>query len=328
MRKEGISTRFWCFTINNPCSIDDINLIFDNWNENVTFAVYNLEKGEEGTYHYQGYLELKRHKTLSWMKRKLPRAHLEKRKGSREQAILYCLKDCSESSTEYTNNSEENLQEKNYTQFPVLFNWESNWEELKKECLKNIQMKMPRKEALQRMKVMIEEGASDIDLANFNFSIFTSSYRALNYYRLLITKPRNFKTEVIICQGPTGTGKSRWCAENFPNAYWKQRSNWWDGYINQETVIIDEFYGWLPFDLCLRLCDRYPLQVETKGGNINFVAKRIIFTSNGLPGSWWKNVYFPSFARRVDEWHIFPIWGEHQIFKNYEDACGNLFINT
>lgn len=328
-RREGPSSKYWCFTINNPTEEDNRNLDFEAWCI-VEEAVYNLEMGEGGVPHYQGYLALKRHKTLAWMKRKLPRAHLEKRKGSREQAILYCLKDCETSSTPRPSPSETNL-EQDFPEliepYPVLFGLASSWEELKKKCTKSVQMQLPRKIALLEMKSMIEAGKTDEELANFHFSTFISCYRSLSYYRSLVTKPRNFKTNVYVYQGPTGTGKSRYAMENYPSAYWKQRSSWWDGYSNQETVIIDEFYGWLPFDLCLRLCDRYPLLVETKGGNVQMVAKNIIFTTNALPSTWWKNCYFQSFARRVDEWHCFPVWGMHVFFSTYEEALPHLFLN-
>lgn len=177
------------------------------------------------------------------------------------------------------------------------------------------------------MKNLIDEGKSDIDLVDIDFSIFISCYRGLNYYRLLKSKPRNHDTKVLVLQGPTGTGKSKYCIDNYPEAYWKQRSNWWDGYQDHKIVIIDEFYGWLPFDLLLRLCDRYPMHVETKGGNVNFTADTIIITSNQVPDRWYKNVYFQSFIRRVSEWHIFPVWGEHEIYNNYDLAIAKMINN-
>lgn len=178
------------------------------------------------------------------------------------------------------------------------------------------------------MKSMIDAGKSDKDLADYDFATWCSSYRALTVYRSLINIPRTEKPTVYVCQGPTGTGKSKWALETFPNAYWKQRSNWWDGYCGQESVVIDEFYGWLPFDLCLRLCDHYPLLVETKGGNVNFNSKNIIFTSNNIPSTWWKNIYFQSFARRVDEWHVFPTWGMHVFYMRYDEAAPHFFNNS
>lgn len=177
------------------------------------------------------------------------------------------------------------------------------------------------------MKTLIDNGASDKDLAEYNFPVYLSCYRGISQYRLINSTPRNHPVETIVIQGPTGTGKSKYCIDNYPDAYWKQRSNWWDGYFNHETVIIDEFYGWLPFDLLLRLCDRYPLLVETKGGQVNFVAKRIIITSNQLPDRWYKNVYFKSFIRRVSKWIVIPVWGETEEFEDYGEAAKHMINN-
>ena len=42
--------------------------------------------------------------------------------------------------------------------------------------------------------------------------------------------------------GPSGTGKSRWVAATWPDAFWKApESKWWDGYSGQETVVLDDF---------------------------------------------------------------------------------------
>lgn len=180
---------------------------------------------------------------------------------------------------------------------------------------------------LLQMKTKIEEGATNKELADFDFPTYLACYKGLNEYRLLCSTPRNHEMEILVFQGPTGTGKSKYCMDNFPGAYWKQRGQWWDNYKGEETVIIDEFYGWLPYDLLLRLCDRYPLQVEMKGGQIQFTSKRIIFTTNSIPCQWYKNVYFKAFSRRVQEWHVFPVWGMHVFYTKYEEAIAHMVIN-
>lgn len=186
---------------------------------------------------------------------------------------------------------------------------------------------MKRKEALLKMKEMIDDNKSEMEIADFDFPVYLSVYRGLERYRLLKSKPRDHEVNVVVIQGPTGTGKSRYAMDKFPNAYWKQRSNWWDGYANHETVVIDEFYGWLPYDLLLRICDRYPLMVETKGGQVNFVASTVVFTTNSLPERWYKNVYFKSFIRRVSKWMILPVWGEMSEYEDYTNALKDMIDN-
>jgi len=316
----------WCFTINNP-QVQDLLCIQTNLPK-IKYLIANLEKGENQTPHYQGYLELTRSQRLQTVRLILPRAHLEPRGGTRQQAIQYCLKDLDLQQQclrdQILINSTTDIQDCPST---IMCTSEKLPESFELSLLIPTSTKTTRAVNLLQMKKMIEEGKTDKDLAEFSFSTYVSCYRALNYYRLICSVPRTKKTKVLVLQGPTGTGKSHWAMETFPDSYWKQRSQWWDGYTNQKHVIIDEFYGWLPFDLCLRLCDRYPLHVETKGGNVNFIAETIIFTTNNLPSSWWKNSYFQSFIRRVDEWHIFPLYQVHFIYKTYEEALPHFFTN-
>ena len=69
--------------------------------------------------------------------------------------------------------------------------------------------------------------------------------------------------------GPSGTGKSRFVAARWPDAFWKApESKWWDGYSGQETVVLDDFKDYaMPLVELQRLLDWYPLWVEVKGGS-------------------------------------------------------------
>jgi len=327
------TSSYWCFTVNNPSFSDIVQFSGDgeHWQEQLQYIFAGLEVGEGGTRHYQGYLELKRHKPLQWLKRCLPRAHLEKRKGTAKQALEYCLKDLpADVQATIATSTSDNLLERivefeDSEHLPSYITWHTE-DTSSASLLSNVPKPKSRKEVLQEMKVMIEDGKSDKALADFDFSVYVSCFRGLNQYRLLVSEPRNHLTEVIVIQGPTGTGKSRYAMEMYPGAYWKQRSQWWDGYADHGCVVIDEFYGWLPFDLLLRLCDRYPLQVESKGGQINFVAKTIVITTNAFPALWYKSCYFASFIRRVTKWIIMPSLGEQLIYDNYMDASRH-FIN-
>lgn len=85
--------------------------------------------------------------------------------------------------------------------------------------------------------------------------------------------------------GKTGTGKTRTAVEMAKDMgvdYWishSEKLNWFDGYNGQPYVIIDDFRR----DMCtlkylLRLTDRYEMQVQVKGGYVNWIPKYIIFT--------------------------------------------------
>lgn len=303
----SMAGRNWCFTINNPLPSDFPNLEPSEWSDNLKFLIYQSEIGESGTLHLQGYLELKNSRRQAFVKTRLPKAHLEVRKGSRKQAIAYCLK------------SDRGGQ----TEDPIVYGFDGTLDDLKNY----VSTKNSRNAQLLAIKEAITNNEPEEKIADDNFELWVRHYRAFREFRLLKSLPRNWEVTVHVAQGPTGTGKSRWAMEAFPNAYWKQRSNWWDGYTNQSTVILDEFYGWLPFDTLLRLCDRYPLLLETKGGQVQCQLTTIVITTNSLPCAWYKNVYFPSFVRRVTTWHVFPVWGEHAQYNQYDEALKQMAHN-
>ena len=79
-----MQARNWLFTENNP----ENPPVFG---EGVRY-VYQKERGEEGTVHYQGYCEFRENVRLSGLKKIISKAHWEVRKGSQQQAYDYCTK--------------------------------------------------------------------------------------------------------------------------------------------------------------------------------------------------------------------------------------------
>jgi hypothetical protein len=106
----------------------------------------------------------------------------------------------------------------------------------------------------------------------------------------MIEKPRDFLTQVYCIIGPTGCGKTREVNDRWPDAYWYSKGNntWFDGYDSHEVVVFDDFRGGIPVSLLLRLADRTPLKVETKGGFVNFKARILVFTSTVTPANWYR----------------------------------------
>lgn len=118
--------------------------------------------------------------------------------------------------------------------------------------------------------------------------------------------------EVYIYYGVTGSGKSYKAYHENPNAYRKLGSaKWWDGYEDQECVILEEFN---PDDKntpeltdLLKLFDRYPYRGEIKGGTVQIMAKKFIITTNLDPTRWWTgHIQQRAFHRRVTNILVFP----------------------
>lgn len=76
-----------CFTVNG---IDALSRM--DWPDYVAYGVYQLERGDNGNLHWQGYAELSRPVKLGGLKKWLPAAHFEKRMGTDVQARDYCMK--------------------------------------------------------------------------------------------------------------------------------------------------------------------------------------------------------------------------------------------
>ena len=295
-----MTSRYWIITVNNPSYT--LEEKYDATKHKA--IVGQLERGEQGTLHLQAYIEYVNAVRIGSVKRDFLHCHAERRKGTRAQALEYCTKDDTR------------------VEGPWAFG-------ITLERAQSIIRGGPsnsEKAELLDIKEKIKNGTIEANIADEHFTLWVRYFKAFERYRTITTKPRNHEMTVIVIQGPTGTGKSRWALEQYPDAYWKQRSNWWCGYSGQSTVILDEFYGWLPFDLLLRLCDRYPLLVESKGGQLQMVARNIIITTNALPDNWYNNVYFGSFERRVTEWKVMNYTGT-SVYTSFADAKVNMFSN-
>lgn len=250
--------------------------IFQENEQKIQYFVYQIERAPDtGRLHIQAYLCLRDRARLPGVKQlvKDQTVHCEPRRGTHKQAVDYCTKEETriEGPFEY---GEEPLDS--------------------------------RKRKLDDIKKSIDEGWTDLDIANEHFGIWCRYFKAFREYRMLSQPTRNFKTEVRVYYGPTGVGKSRRASyEAGPNAYRKPLGEWWDGYDGESNVIIDDYYGWLRFDELLRCLDRYPHRVPIKGGFVNFAPRLVIITSNVEPRGWYdteriNQFRFDALVRRFD----------------------------
>lgn len=263
----------WMFTINNPSAND----IPKQWG--TKFAVWQLERGEQGTLHLQGYVRFASNKRLNALKTLCPEAHWEIRKGNHEQAYEYVTKEDTRV--------------------------EGPWSEGEVP-------KQGKRSDLESLKESVDKGLKEAELFDEHWKSMLKYYKGVKHYTFLKSKDRNFKSYVTVLHGDAGTGKSHWAHNTFPNAFHLMKGEsearlWWDGYDGQEAVIIDEFCSkMMPFIYWKKLCDAYPFNVEIKGGTVKFNSKHIIFTSNDEPSTWYRKVRDMNekndnaFKRRID----------------------------
>lgn len=245
--------RRWCFTLNNPFDTEGNRFVIE-WSETVVYSIYQLEKGKEGTLHYQGYVCMSTAASLTAVRKILPKAHWEVCKGTHDQNKAYCTKS-------------ETRQD-------------GPWEH-------GVEPEQGARNDLIAIKRKLDDDVPMAQIADEHFGSFLRYEKGFRAYKLLKAPERTWKTEVEVHWGISNAGKSYY-AQQIKGAYWKDHGQWWDGYDGQEDVVIDEFYGWLTPSFLLRLFDCTPMQVEVKGGFRAFVARRIIVTSNVSWDTWWK----------------------------------------
>jgi len=91
MSRNDPPMKYWVFTTNNP---EEEDLPPNVWPD-VEYVVWQHERGENGTPHLQGYLELLQKHDIGWVTARLTdrkAAHVEPCKASPEANIAYCEK--------------------------------------------------------------------------------------------------------------------------------------------------------------------------------------------------------------------------------------------
>jgi len=269
-----------CFTLNNytPEELESIRGLSEGGL--LKYLVYQLEIGESGTPHIQGYAYARDAKSLTaWKSLLSGRAHVERARGSPEQCRDYCTK-------------EDSRQEGS-----VPFIW-------------GVIPEQGKRTDIDGVFALIKEGKSEQEILETDPSTFIKYTNGIKRAMVLYAPLRSWKTTIFWWHGSTGSGKSREAFERYPDAYWKPpATKWWDGYDGQETVIIDDYRR----DLCtfgelLRLFDRYPFYVETKGGTRSFVARQIIVTTPRTPRDTWQgraDEDLGQLMRRIEEVRLF-----------------------
>jgi hypothetical protein len=281
------------FTYNNPTkSHEDMEALIHAC-EKARYAVYQLEHAPNtGTPHYQGYVEFSSPVRLSYCRRLLD-AHWERRRGTRDQARDYCMKEDSRAPNEEAHEIGE---------------WRAGGRGSRND--------------FRNIVADIRAGSTTADLAEAYPGQYIRYSNGIEKMVNIFTTARNFRDplEVILYYGPPGSGKTYAAFQGYPDLFRKSPgSRWFDGYCGQKTALLDDFAGasshWTLVFL-LQVIDKYPMFVEIKGGHVHWNVSTVIITSNIHPRLWYKwddrEVHYAALKRRFSKVVFCKNQDEHQ----------------
>lgn len=257
--------------------------------ERVKYGVGQVERcPDTGRLHLQFYLVLTGKLVLTSVKRLFGdgvNPHLEVRRGTHVEAVNYCTKEETRVAGPWT-----------FGTAPVGAGFRSDLQSVCQDINNgtlthnNIREEVPSTFCRNRNGIL--------DLLAHNAMKRTRDFRHV---------------EILVYYGEAGSGKTRKAHEDHPEAYTLETSAcgnnvWFDGYNGQDTVICDDYYGWIRWTFFLKFLDGYQLRLPIKGGHTWAEWTRIIFTSNSHPSTWYQygeKMSWAALKRRISKVYLF-----------------------
>ncbi len=248
MPKVSNRAKNWVFT---DYELLDFKEIWKAFPDIIKFIGWGAETcPETKRAHYQGWVQFRSLKTMFGVKKTFgsQKIHVESMRGTPEQCEKYCKKDGKYSCVgKYTTQGAR-----------------TSTEEIKKD---------------------LDEGVPILDIAKEHFMAYLQYGRAWERYSamLLEEKTRDFRhVEVFIYVGETGSGKTRQAVEENPGHFMLKgcQLRWWNYYVGQDVLIIDEYANNISITELLPLLDGYQMRLETKGGFTFANWTKVIITTN------------------------------------------------
>jgi len=240
----------WCVT---DFALLDWKDLFEKNSDTIRYVAWGNEVcPKTGKKHKQGWLQLLKKKTRGGVKKLLKTVKVSLRacKGSELSNDTYCKKD-----GDFHTMGEYIVQGK--------------------------------RTDIDGIKKLIEDGVSMKEIAGANFHTYCRYHRAFDKYEQMCIKARTKefrKVEVTIIQGPTGCGKTKLAVESNPEDYYKIQGDdlqWFDGYEQEKTLIIDEYDNQITLTKLLGILDGYGnKRLPIKGGFTYANWDHVIITTN------------------------------------------------
>lgn len=285
--------RSYVFTWNNPTLLPPlfIDRLLEKADGSLDCIIFQEEKGELGTPHYQGMLEFRNPRYFNAIKDWVP-WHLERRKGTKYQAFSYCTKEESRIAGPYY--------------------WPSE-----AYCTEATKDKQGKRTDLEDLLKLRREGASEEKMLDAHPGSYVRYRNSIEAAVQRVERPVAADgVRVIVLWGDSGSGKSHDAFRPYlagQDAYLKDSTHWWDGYAGQKVIILDEFYDSdVPIKKFLVWCDKWPHREQVKGGYVTPGYHTVVLTSNQDPVTWYPNS--PSYhavQRRITD--VVHYTGQHPL---------------
>lgn len=297
-RPSDLRVRDWLLTVpadgDKGVSREELASALDSYSA----YVGQLEKSETGYLHWQLYLSHAEPIRFQTLKRKLPTAHLEPRRGTPRQAVAYVTK-----------------QDTRVPGETPLVKGEIN---LKEAQGKRSDLDELREEILNGTDSLASVLASN-----------TTAWRYSRHVRELIAArdalrwgTQNRDVQVKVFYGRTGTGKtSSVLASNLASDVCRVTgygSGAFDGYSGHPVLALDEFRGQIPVSLLLTLCDPYPVKLPARYEDKQAAFSTLYLLSNVPPWEWYPGEpeeVKKALARRFSEVRCFTAPGKSRLVK-------------
>jgi len=273
-----MSSTNWCFTVNN-FSVEEYDTIVST---ECVYLVVGKEVGSvAGVPHLQGFIVMDGRRSLKQMKSVNARAHWEIAKGTADQNATYCQK-------------------------------EGHWYEKGVRPASHKKRAAEGGQANKERWEVAKAAALTGDLASIDSQILICHYSSLKRMRMdFRPTPKDldgFLQGIWYC-GLAGCGKSSRARSENPGAFVKNLSLWWDGYNDEDTVLIedmDPFHKAFARDFKI-WSDRYVFTAEIKGGSMKIRPKKIVVTSQYMIENVWEDAETrAAIKRRFTVVNMFP----------------------
>lgn len=286
--KKSSRYRDWCFTINKPKHKV-------KFTSKMKYLVFQLEKSQKGTPHYQGFVQFKREKSRKTAKKIIGQhGHFERRRAKDvRKAADYCKKEESRLAGPF--------------EYGVMSQGQGTRTDVK--SFRDLVL------AGKNRKYLIMEEPFAMQKFERFYKMIKSTFR-----------PDHKERKVVLLYGVTGAGKTRSVTREAwaDKEYWKMPvSNgtvWFDGYDGEEFVLIDDFGGKFthcPLGMLLRILHEEPESMPIKGGFVWFNPSIIIITTNIHPKDWYdfstREEQYSAIKRRFNSVWLFKKVGEDAV---------------